>query len=165
MKPLLFCLIAILLFFAISCSSFVGGANGGINDQCLIKRATQLALEYQFLGGPADWKIVKRGRDIPFKNQSGNNPHDYKDILQPPTVTREDGKTIVTLYLWTPDGGILARWDVQVEGETLKFLHAEVIDHQIGDYIPIGLEGRWQPGKGKLLANDRRDEPLPGSCR
>jgi len=106
-----------------------------------------------------------RGRDIPFKIQVGKNPQDYQDILQPPTVTREGGKAIVTFYLWTPDGGILAHWDVQVEGETLKFFHAEVIDHQIGDYKRIGFEGHWLPAIGKLIANDSRDEPLPGSCR
>jgi hypothetical protein len=166
MKRLSFFLLLLTFALTSACNAwpFRSQANLTINDRCLVRRTTLVALEYRFLGGPVGWKLVKEADDIPYNETLGKNPQDFQDILHAPEVAREDNQSKVTFYTWTPDGGILARWEVTAEGETLKFYRAEVVDHQVGDYRPIPFEGRWIPLKGKLLANDATDQPLPGTC-
>jgi len=164
MKSRLLCLLAISILLASACGSIEGGAAKQLSDRCLIQATTQAIFEYG-ARGTSGWILVRRSRDIPFNNK-GKDPQDYRDVIQPPKITRDDDRATLTFYAWTPEEGILGYWEAQVEGETLIFFHGDVIDVQISGYKKMtDINRRFSPRKGDIIANDKANILLSEICR
>lgn len=164
MKSRLLCLLAISILLASACGSTEGGAANQLSDRCLIQATTQAIFEYG-ARGTSGWILVRRSWDIPFNNK-GKDPQDYRDVIQQPKVTHENDQSTVTFYTWTKNNGVLGYWEGQVEGETLKFFHGEVVDYYIGAYKYI--QNNTRPGlplsKGVFIANDKVNILLSEIC-
>ncbi len=181
MKPLLLCLMVILIFSASGCDAGSAGGERHLSNRCLVQRVTQAVFAYK-PRSTTGWKLVRQARDIPFKqlwiletleivepsnplNNDGKDPQDFQDTIQPPHVMREDGLDVVTFFAWTEQDGILGSFEAQVEGETLKFIHGEVVDYYIGSFYWMGHEALFQPRKGITIANENVGKTMPGNCR
>lgn len=104
--------------------------------------------------GFSNWVFIEQAEEIPHQKGDLKDPIDYAKQIQPPSLEKVDDHSLVTLYTWTENDGLLAKWTATVEGEKVTFLRGEVVDVAVGHYNPLPVEGRFLPGAGDLLVNE-----------
>lgn len=131
----------------------------------LMKRLDTL-FETHFLPSPAsrrgvdEWQVLKSADDIPSGGRGIRQPEAYCDIVVPPIEeVIAENRQVITLYAWTPYNGILARWELTVEDDTVVFAYAEAVDMSVGDVSQIYLES-VAPSPGEVLINTEISIPL-----
>lgn len=108
-----------------------------------------------------DWQVLESAADIPAGERVLKHPQDYQDVISAPQVIQENSKYRVMLYTWTGDMGMLARWELTVEGDTLIHLYGRVVDILVGDVTRVRTEGSFLPTPNKVITNERKNVPLP----
>jgi hypothetical protein len=106
-----------------------------------------------------EWQVLETATDIPSGENDWKNPSDYADIVEPPRL-EHSGIQIVALYAWNAYHGILAKWEVTVEKDTITYVHAEVIDVLVGSPITVRTEG-FMPSAGQILLDTEVSKALP----
>lgn len=104
--------------------------------------------------GFSDWVYVDSTTEVPYQAGDFRNPADYATQINPPSIERTDDHSVVTLYTWNEDGGLLSRWKATIEDDEVVFLRAEVIQVAVGHHTPLSTEGRFLPTEGALLVNE-----------
>jgi len=108
-----------------------------------------------------DWLILDEATDIPVGEDAINHPLDFQDIVEPPRTSQVGSVFQVVLYTWTGDMGMLARWELTIEEDTLTHLSGRVVDVLVGEVTRVRTEGPFLPTPGKLITDERKNVPLP----
>lgn len=120
----------------------------GIDD--LDKRLNQFIRRLED-DGWGQWILLQKASDIPSQETDLHPASNYQEVIEEPkVVTGESGETVVSFFAWTRDHGILSKWEVTIENETVVFILAEAIDVLVGNYNQIRTEG-FIPTAGAVL--------------
>jgi hypothetical protein len=126
----------------------------------LIKQVRWFFTTYTVDGFTA-WKVLDTAAEIPAGENAIRHPLDYQDIVQPPQVIQEGTGYRVILFTWTGDMGMLARWELTVEGNTLTHLYGQVVDVLVGEVTRVRTEGPFLPTPNKVITDERKAVLLP----
>jgi hypothetical protein len=82
----------------------------------------------------AHGRLVKSANDIPWKGSIGKNPANYAgDISSPALVSGVDGAK-AQFCTWTPLGGVLQYWELQIGFSKVAIVKKRRVDWGIGSF-------------------------------